>query len=164
MAVIVLSGLILGLWGAERLASGLPFAPITVLGISMYVKAEATIPLLAASIGGMILALLALGILPRISVRTATAFLCLVFVAMSFVSEQRVLRGYNDYWMNLLTLHHSIRYIGSPEVIGYDKADYSMYGQNGYQFWLDLTDFELFDSDSGEYPPDEPGDCLRDLG
>ncbi len=153
LAVMMITALVLALWGAADLASKAPYAPISALGISVYVGTEASIPLLLATAGGALLALLVLVGLPRISEDVAVAFLCLTFVAFSFVAEQRVLVRYNDYWMNLLTLQHSVRQVGAPESIGYDEATLSLHGLNGYQFWLDRSEFLLFDSSVDDEPP-----------
>ena len=156
IAVMGVAATLLGVLGADDLASGLPFAPTSAIGISAYVDGEAAIPVFVATVGGALLATLVLVpvLEPRVPKRVGFAVLCVAFVGFSFVAEQRVLRGFNEYWMNLLTLDETVDYVGAPEVIGYDEADLSLHGLNGYQFWLDLTDFEMFDSESGEDPPD----------
>jgi hypothetical protein len=156
ITVIVVAATLLGVLGAADLASGRPFAPTSAIGISAYAMGAEAIPLLAATFGGVIVAaiVILLMLVPRVPKWSGFALLCVVFVGFSFIAEHRVLRGFNEHWMNLLTLDETVRYVGAPEVIGYDEADRSLQGLNGYQFWLDLTDFELFNSELGETPPD----------
>lgn len=154
LVVMMISATILAVAGSEQLASGRPFAPISALGISVYVFEEATIPILLATVASGLLASLVVAVLPRISMHGTAAVLCVAFVGLSFAAEHKVLSRFNEYWMNLLTLHHSVRVVGPPTVMGYDEGMLSLHGLNGYQFWLDRTEFRLFNSTTGDDPPD----------
>jgi hypothetical protein len=154
LAVLALTALVLQVGGARLLASGQPYAPISAIGIAVYAGEATMLPVAVATLGGAILVVLSVVILPRISPYLSVGLLCASFLAMSWIAETEVLRSYNSQWMNLLSLHHSVRHVGEPALIGYDEDNLSLHGLNGYQFWLDDVDFVTFDSGASDNPPD----------
>lgn len=151
LALMTCCAVALGVFATPLLASGRPYAPTSALGIAAYAS-QSNIPLLAATAWGLALGLLLWFIVPRFSRRAGVFLVFAAFIVSSFVAQERVLSRFNEPWMNMLTIQASIAHIGAPGLIGYDEAGLSEYGLNGYQFWLDLSVFEIFDSES-EQPP-----------
>jgi hypothetical protein len=87
-------------------------------------------------------------------VRRPTLRIALVrvaFVALSITGEIRTMSVLDTPWQKTLTLQELILPL-EPAEISYDTNHETLYGRNGYQFWLRGTEFLFFDSSTGKVP------------
>ncbi len=130
---------------------GLPIAALSVAGIAVWIDPGGqAVPLVVGSLGATAGAA-AIFWLPWRSVTPRLVLAAALFVVLSIAGEIRTMGALDAPWQSLLQLQHVVSDL-DPTAISYDEHDDTIYGRNGYQFWLPDTRFEFFDSGTGERP------------
>jgi hypothetical protein len=146
-AVAVGAGVGLQLMAQPSAIEGRPIAALSVAGIAAWMDpAVERIPLVEATIGTLV-ALAGVALVPGRLVWPRVALVASGFLVLAWVGEMRTMRVLDRPWQNLLTLHEVVADL-APENVGYDLVAYSLYGRNGYQYWLPEVEFMFFDGAS----------------
>jgi hypothetical protein len=94
----------------------------------------------------------ALGLAILVHGRLAVLMLGFLFVFAGLSLEERLLQPYSRWSSRLLTLHETVRKLQPKGDIAYDRSHSSIFGRNGYQFYLPNHRFLFFRS-ATEDPP-----------
>jgi hypothetical protein len=151
LAVLPLLAATLWLIALPSNYQGLPLAALNVGGIAAWINPSAEeIPIAAATAAAMAcFSVFLLAPIRRPIFRIA--LVGVAFVALSITGEIRTMSVLDTPWQQTLTLQELILPL-EPAEIAYDTNHETLYGRNGYQFWLRGTKFLFFDSSTGKVP------------
>ena len=132
---------------------GAPIAALSVAGIAAWIDpAQQQIPFVWASLGATVIAAVAVAIPVRLAL-WRLAVVAVAFVSLSVAGEVRTMGVLDTPWQSLVQLHTQVLDLDADVPrISYDESEQTLYGRNGYQFWLPQTRVEFFDSSEGDRP------------
>jgi hypothetical protein len=160
-AIVALTGILLLVRGDTL--SGTLDMPFTVFGVLVFEREFTADPFSSGPRGvfrsgviaaGALLVLVTFGLLARRSGRVAVALLGCFFAFAAIDVEPRALRPIDRWSQQIVTLHEVVRSMGGAADIAYDRSNLDSFGLNGYQFYLQDHQFELFDGTSEKPPAD----------